>query len=138
MLLTRTLLKKPKVSLVLTHHLKQRNFPPWTSYFVKKSSIANDQYGRSHFNWTVNGHNYHILRTGCHPYIKYHCTKRPYQNLKTEDWLFRIIKIINLGIPSFAYGIGAMLLIRHHEDIHTPDGTVRIYFLYEEDKGAMY
>ncbi|MCL4120769.1 UNVERIFIED_CONTAM: hypothetical protein GTU68_019943 [Idotea baltica] len=87
----------PAASLVLTTHLKQRNLPHWTSYFVKYSDVINDQRGWSHFNWKVENSNYHILRTGCWPYMKYHCTKRPHQDLSIDDKFFRIIKILNLG-----------------------------------------
>lgn len=60
--------------------------------------VENDQWGRSHFNWTLdNGTNYHILRTGCYPYMKYHCTKRPIQDLSLDDRFMKFIKIINLG-----------------------------------------
>lgn len=34
---------------------------------------------------------------GCYPYIKYHCTRRPYQDLTFEDLFFRAIKVFNLG-----------------------------------------
>ncbi|XP_046398922.1 uncharacterized protein C15orf61 homolog [Ischnura elegans] len=129
---------KPKSSEVLTCYLQQLKEPPWTSYFVKYSSIENDQRGMSHFNWAVGCSNYHILRTGCYPYIKYHCSKRPVADLSAEDQFFRIIKIMNLGIPCLAYGIAAVFLIRHQEDVLTPKGKVTIYFLYEEDKGSLY
>ena len=89
--------QKPYASEVLTYYLKQREEPPWTSYFVKYASVENDQYGMSHFNWTVGNSNYHILRTGCYPYMKYHCTRRPHQDLSLEDHFFRIIKVLNLG-----------------------------------------
>lgn len=88
---------KPNVSEVLTSYLKQCNEPPWTSYFVKYENIKDDQWGKSHFNWSVGSSNYHILRTGCYPYIKYHCSKRPYEDLSIEDNFFRIIKCLNLG-----------------------------------------
>lgn len=61
--------------------------------------MRNDQWGRSHFNWTLeSGTNYHILRAGCYPYMKYHCTKRPYDDLKFDDFFFRSLKVMNLGI----------------------------------------
>lgn len=126
MQLTRVLLK-PKASQVLTAYLKQCNEPPWTSYFVKvkqfnssNSSIykqikfldfqlkdvENDQWGRSHFNWTLEtGTNYHILRTACFPYLKYHCSKREIQDLSLEDKFFRFLKIINLGEYHFCLEI---------------------------------
>lgn len=88
---------KPTSSQVLSCYLKQRSEPPWTSYFVKYSSVLDDQRGWSHFNWHVGSSNYHVLRTGCYPYIKYHCSRRPHQDLTLEDRFFRFIKLINLG-----------------------------------------
>ncbi|XP_068894310.1 uncharacterized protein C15orf61 [Tenebrio molitor] len=128
----------PKASDVLSCYLKQCQQPPWTSYFVKYSSVRDDQWGKSHFNWKVGNSNYHILRTGCYPYIKYHCTKRPFQNLTMDDYFFRFIKVFNLGIPCLAYGIAAIFLIKHTEPVDTPNGIIKIYFLYPEDKGSKY
>ena len=88
---------RPKASQVLTCHLRQRRTPHWTSFCVRYNTVCNDQFGLSHFNWSVDGINYHILRTGCYPFIKYHCTQRPYQDLQLENRLFTIIKIVNLG-----------------------------------------
>lgn len=43
--------------------------------------------------------NYHVLRTGCYPFLKFHCSKCPYdQALDSEDLFFTILKIINLGM----------------------------------------
>uniref|UniRef100_A0AAG5DKT7 Uncharacterized protein n=1 Tax=Anopheles atroparvus TaxID=41427 RepID=A0AAG5DKT7_ANOAO len=132
---------KPKVSEVLTAYLRQCNEPPWTSYFIKQSDVENDQFGWSHFNWTLEtGTNYHILRTGCYPYMKYHCTRRPWQNLTLEDRFFRCIKVANFGLPQLFYGLAAVFLIRHVEHVvmGAGYGPVPIYFLYEEDKGSLY
>lgn len=129
---------KPFSSEVLTVYLSQCEEPHWTSYFVKYNSVIDDQWGKSHFNWHVGHSNYHILRTGCYPYIKYHCTKREKENLEFEDSFFRFIKVFNLGLPCLAYGCAAIFLISHKEIVKTPKGDVYIYFLYKEHKGSLY
>lgn len=69
-----------------------------TKIFLKYKDVKNDQWGKSHFNWTLDsGTNYHILRTGCFPYMKYHCSRRPIDDLKMEDVFFRAIKVVSLG-----------------------------------------
>ncbi|XP_012674269.2 uncharacterized protein C15orf61 homolog [Clupea harengus] len=129
---------RPLASEVLTCHLAQRKLPPWTSFCVRYSAIHNDQFGRSNFNWPVQGANYHILRTGCFPFIKYHCSKAPPQNLDFEDKFFGTLKVINLGLPCLAYGLGSLMMISASETVQTTAGPITVYFLYKEREGAPY
>lgn len=129
---------RPRASEVLTCHLIQRKLPQWTSFFVPYKCVKNDQFGKSHFNWPVRDTNYHILRTGCFPYIKYHCTKRPHENLDVENRFFGLLKIMNFGVPTLAYGIISVFLISHSEEVETPNGKVKVYFHIKEDKDAVY
>lgn len=154
---------KPATSTILTCYLKQCNEPPWTSYFVKYKDVKNDQRGLSHFNWKVGQSNYHILRTGCFPYIKYHCSKYRYEDLSASNRFMYFIKLFNFGtfgkivlelscfkfhqilnfdcssgIPSLMYGIAAIFLITHRELVETPNGDVYIYFLLKENKQSIY
>jgi len=129
---------RPLASEVLSCHLKQREFPHWTSYFVAYKDVVNDQFGLSHFNWKVDGVNYHILRTGCFPFMKYHCSRRPYQDLTLENRIFTALKVLNLGLPTLAYGIAGTFLIKHEEIVNTSKGAIKIYFLIPENKDAVY
>lgn len=95
--------------------------------------------GNTSFNWKIpTGENYHILRTWCWPYLKFHCTKTdPPQDLEMENKFFEIMKKINLGIPLVAYGVAAIFLIRHEEVVDISETTkIKIYFLIPEDKGS--
>ncbi|CAF1017044.1 unnamed protein product [Adineta steineri] len=130
----------PQASEILRCHIRQRNYPPWTSYFISQYSCLNDQFGKSHFEFDVDGRNYHILRTGCFPYIKYHCTQRmKTYDLTYENRLYTFFKIFNLGIPTLMYGLAAIFLIRHYEIVNTKQhGSVKIYFLLKENYGASH
>ncbi|KAK6038237.1 hypothetical protein COOONC_24258 [Cooperia oncophora] len=84
------------------------------------------------FNWNL---------VGCFPYIKYHCTKRPVQDLSAENRL-RFVNLMSkrvdsslLGIPCVLYGIAAIALIKHTETIEDEQTKkiVRIHFLIKED-----
>lgn len=97
--------------------------------------------GQSSFNWTLDtGVNYHILRTWCWPYIKFHCTQIEIKDLSTENQFYRIIKIMNLGMPLVLYGIAAIFLIKHQEGVHMANGSskIKIYFLIPEEKGSQF
>lgn len=87
---------------------------------ISLSSVKNDQFGMSNFNWKAGSSNYQILRTGCFPYIKYHCSKKKAEDLEISDKFMRAIKVINFGIPCLLYGLAATQLIRHKEIVHTP------------------
>jgi hypothetical protein len=100
----------------------------------------NDLKGLTSFNWKLDsGENYHILRTACWPYIKFHCTQYQHQDLTNENKFYELMKKINLGIPLLAYGIAAIFLIKHEEVVHVSDKVkITIYFLIPEEKGSSY
>lgn len=101
----------------------------------------NDLKGQTSFNFTLDtGSNYHILRTWCWPYIKFHCTKSEIKDLSMENKFYELIKKLNLGIPLILYGFAAIFLIKHEEIVNVPEtkAKVKIYFLIPEEKGSSY
>lgn len=67
------------------------------SRYVPYCFVKNDLWGKSHFNHDVDGVNYHILRTGAFPFVKFHCSQRPPQNLQLENVFYGALKVLNLG-----------------------------------------
>ena len=124
----------PKSSEVLRTYLKQRNLTSWTAFYVPRSEVENDLWAWSHFNFEVEKANYHILRTGAYPFIKFHCSRRPKgQDLSLENHFYNWLKVINFGFPCLLYGIAGLIWANHMEKV-TVEGypPVTIYFWYKE------
>ena len=112
-------------------------YPPWTAWYVSRSDVRNDQWGQSHFNWSVDGVNYHVLRTGAFPFVKYHISRRPVEDLDLEDNFYRLLKVLNFGLPTLLYGIAGLLWANHTEIVNLPTGNrITIYFWYRENRGS--
>lgn len=112
-----------------------------TSKIFQLKDCQNDLKGNTSFNFTLDtGDNYHILRTWCWPYIKFHCTKSEVKDLSMENKFYEVIKILNLGIPTVLYGLAAIFLIKHEEtvDVLATKAKVKIYFLIPEEKGSQF
>ncbi|EYC32109.1 hypothetical protein Y032_0003g1404 [Ancylostoma ceylanicum] len=54
--------QRPLASSVLRSYIRKRAHPSWTSYFVEYRQVQDDHFAEKHFNFDVDGHNYHILR----------------------------------------------------------------------------
>ena len=123
---------------IFSSHLHQKNYPHWTSFFIKYSSITDDNHGKSHFNLNFgDNNNYEILRTGCYPYIKYHCTKKnPPNNLEFSNKFITILKYSNLFLPCLIYGVYASFLVRHVEVVE--EYGVELHFLIKEAENSRY
>ena len=91
---------KPKASRVLKSYLLNKKSSGVISFAILKKEVLNDQFGQSKFNLDVNGENFCIFRTGCHPFLKYHCVKTAYVDTKVENIFFNFLKCINLGLIS--------------------------------------
>ena len=42
---------------------------------------------------------------------------RPHENLDLEDNLYGVLKILNFGLPTLAYGISGLLMATHTESL---------------------
>lgn len=83
----------------------------------------------------VDGVNYQILRTGCWPYIKYHCTVMNVFDCTSINMIIRVSKLfIFPACP--AYGLAAFFLLQSRKKgtaSYTFDGKfVNLYFLLDE------
>lgn len=132
-------LNLPKSSEVLAQQLRSRSYPHWTAWYVPYCQVKNDLWGQSHFNFQVDGRNYHVLRTGAFPFIKFHCSLRPIENLIVEDYFYRVLKVLNLGIPTLAYGLAGLVYAKHEELVQLDCGRkVIVFFWYKETKNARF
>ena len=133
--LKKSIESKPKSSLVLETYLKQRNNPTWTAFYVAQSEVQNDLWGKSHFNFQISNseNNYHVLRTGAFPFIKFHCTLGPKEDLNFENHFYNGLKIANFGFPCLLYGIAGLLWANHIEEVKIQNyHPIKIYFWYQE------
>ncbi|XP_023339934.1 uncharacterized protein C15orf61 homolog [Eurytemora carolleeae] len=126
----------PKSSVVLSSILCSSGLPYWTAFYVPRYQVSNDLWGKSHFNWQVEGENYHILRTGAFPFIKFHCSNRPVEDLQIEDIFYRALKILNLGLPTFAYGLAGLVMTGHMEIFQVENKEITLFYWYKEDRGS--
>uniref|UniRef100_A0A914CVI3 Uncharacterized protein n=1 Tax=Acrobeloides nanus TaxID=290746 RepID=A0A914CVI3_9BILA len=118
---------RPTGSEVLSAYIRQREYPPWTSYFVPYKYIQDDQWSQKNYNFDVDGQNYQILRVGCWPYIKYHCTKKPVEDVSKLNKLLKFMTIINFGgLPFVVYGVYSILLISHTDYVVEPRTGIRV------------
>ena len=84
----------------------------------------------------VDGVNYHVLRTGAFPFIKYHISRRPCEDLQMEDIFYRVLKVLNFGFPTLMYGLAGLIMTKHTEVVMVKGKTVTIYFWYKENRGS--
>ncbi len=124
----------PKSSEVLTAYLRHRQCPSWTAFYLPLCQVKNDLFGCSHFNHRLDDdHNYHVLRTGAFPFVKFHCTLRPEQDLTLENTFYNVLKVANLGFPCFLYGCAGLLWTKYEERFQFDDtNAVTLFFWYKE------
>ncbi|VDN50179.1 unnamed protein product [Dracunculus medinensis] len=126
---------RPLSSNILKIYIRSRSYPSWTSFFLPYKEVQDDFYSEKYFNIDVDGNNYQILRIGCFPFIKFHCTKNSFKNLTFENYFFKFLTVLNFGIPCLLYGIIALFFIKHTEYIfeNKTKRKISIHFLIKED-----
>lgn len=123
----------PKSSKVLEVYLKQRKLTTWTAFYVPYSDVENDLFGQSHFNFQVESVNYHVLRTGAYPFIKFHCTQNPQKvDFAIENHFLNALKVLNFGFPCLLYGLAGLIWANHIEKVNVENREIFIYFWYKE------
>ena len=134
---------RPRASSILTHHLAQCEARQqyWTSFFVPYRCLLDDHFAMSNFYFTTaSGASYEILRTGCWPYIKYHCTRvKTTPDLTLTNATIRACKVA-LWVACPLYGCAAFFLL-----FSPKAGTIKyeqpraiLYFLIDENKREFF
>ena len=63
--------------------------------------------------------------------------KRPVEDLSLEDNFYRLLKVLNFGLPTLLYGVAGLLWAKHTEIVALPCGNkITIYFWYRENRGS--
>ena len=50
--------------------------------------------------------------------------------------MFRVLKVLNLGVPTLMYGVAGLLMTRHTEVVSVNGKLITIYFWYKENRGS--
>ena len=61
-----------------------------------------------------------------------------YEYVKNVQCAVSHTSLLLSGFPCLCYGLASWALVKHHEDVVTDLGVVRIYFMMKEDKNAQY
>ena len=49
---------------------------------------------------------------------------------------FRILKVINFGIPTLMYGISGLFMTKYTEEVMVDGKSIVIYFWYQENRNS--
>ena len=48
----------------------------------------------------------------------------------------RVLKVMNLGIPTLMYGIAGLVMASHTEEVSINNRDITIYFWYQENRNS--